>query len=59
MKTRFYLDGKRITKIKLQALIGKDRLSKHLHEAKETFKEDPYIENSWFVGYGMLKISFE
>lgn len=43
MRTKFYLDGKKITKKALQERIGEERLKRLVQEAKETFLEDPLI----------------
>lgn len=59
MKTRFYLDGKKTKRKAVKELIGEDRLKKMIAEAKETFFEDSYIENSFFLGSGTLTIEFE
>lgn len=59
MRTKFYLDGKKITKKALQERIGEERLKKLVQEAKETFMEDPLIENDFYLGRdGMLTIEF-
>ncbi|MEE1450915.1 MAG: hypothetical protein UF234_05810 [Oscillospiraceae bacterium] len=59
MKTKFYLDGKKITKKALQERIGEERLKRLIQEAKETFLEDPLIQNDFFLGReGMLTIEF-
>lgn len=59
MKTKFYLEGKKITKKALQERIGEERLNRLVQEAKETFLEDPLIENDFFLGSeGMLTIEF-
>ena len=59
MKTKFYLDGKKITKKALQERIGEERLKRLIQEAKETFLEDPLIQNDIFIGReGMLTIEF-
>lgn len=59
MRTKFYLDGKKITKKALQERIGEERLNKLVQEAKGTFLEDPLIENDFFLGSeGMLTIEF-
>lgn len=47
MRTKFYLDGKKITKKVLQERIGEERLKKLVQEAKETFLEDPLIQNDF------------
>lgn len=52
----FYLDGKRITKSQAEKRYGKDAVAKRAAEAKEVFAEDPNIENSWWMGNGMLTV---
>lgn len=57
MKTNFYLDGKKTTRKAVKELVGEERLKKM--DAKETFMNDPMIENSFFLGSnGMLTIKF-
>ena len=59
MRTKFYLDGKKITKKALQERIGEERLKRMMQEAKETFLEDPLIKNDFYLGReGMLTIEF-
>ena len=59
MRTKFYLDGKKITKKALQERIGEERLKRMMQEAKETFLEDPLIQNDFYLGReGMLTIEF-
>ena len=59
MRTKFYLDGKKITKKALQERIGEERLKWLVQEAKETFLEDPLIQNDFYLGReGMLTIEF-
>lgn len=59
MKTKFYLDGKKITKKALLERIGEEQLKRLIQEAKETFLEDPLIQNDFFLGReGMLTIEF-
>ena len=58
MKTTFYLNGKKTTRKAVKELIGEERLKKILEEAKETFLEDPLIQNDFFTGSGMLTIEF-
>lgn len=59
MRTKFYLNGKKITKKALQERIGEERLKRLVQEAKETFLEDPLIQNDFFLGReGMLTIEF-
>ena len=58
MTTKFYLDGKKITRKAVKELIGEERLKRILEEAKETFLEDPLVQNDFFIGSGMLTIEF-
>lgn len=59
MKTRFYLDGKKITKKAVKEMLGEERFNRILNEAKEVFREDPLVQNDFFIGNGMLSIEFE
>ena len=59
MKTKFYLNGKKITKKALQERIGEERLKRLVQEAKETFLEDPLTQNDFYLGRdGILTIEF-
>ncbi len=58
MKTTFYLDGKKTTRKAVKELVGEERLKRMLKEAKETFLEDPMVQNDFFIGSGMLTIKF-
>ena len=59
MRTKFYLDGKKITKKALQERIGEERLKRLVQEAKETFLEDPLVQNDFYLGReGMSTIEF-
>lgn len=59
MKMRFYLDGKKITKKAVKEMLGEECFSRILNEAKEVFREDPLVQNDFFIGNGMLSIDFE
>ena len=59
MKTIFYLAGKKTTRKAIKERVGEERLAKMLKEARETCKEDPLIENDFFIGCGMLTIAFD
>ena len=60
MKTTFYLDGKRISRKALKAMIGEERLNRMLRDAKESFMEDPRVQNDFYIGEGhMLTIKFD
>lgn len=59
MRTKFYLNGKKITKKALQERIGEERLKRLVQEAKETFLEDPLTQNDFYLGREeMLTIEF-
>ena len=59
MKTKFYLNGKKTTRKAIKEQVGEERLARMLKEAKETFFEDPLIQNDFFIGSGTLTIAFE
>lgn len=58
-RMKFYLNNKKITKKALVEMLGKERLDRLIAEAKQLYMEDPYIDNSVFIGNGLLKIEFE
>ena len=59
MKTTIYLNCKKVTRKYAAELLGKDTLDKHIREAAEGFRIDPYEEQSWYMGSaGMLTIEF-
>ena len=58
MKTTFYLNDKKTSRKALTDLLGADRLKKYIADAWDTFQEDPFIENSFWIGIGMLTIRF-
>lgn len=51
MKTKYYLKGKKITKKAAIELLGETRFKARMEEAKQTFKDDPNVENSWADGF--------
>ena len=59
MKTTYKLDNKRISKKALTEMIGENLVASITRNARCDFTEDPNIENSIWVGYGMLTIYFE
>ena len=59
MKTKFYLNGKKTTRKAIKEQLGEERLARMLKEAKETLLADPLTQNDFFIGNGMLTISFE
>ena len=58
MTTKLYLDGKKTTQKVVKKLIGEERLKRMLKDAKETFMEDPDVQNDFFLGRQMLTIEF-
>ena len=58
MKAEFYLDGKKISRKSIVEMVGKSRFEKMVMAAKETYTEDPLIENDFYIGKGMLTIKF-
>ena len=51
MKTKFYINGKKTTRKAIQEQLGADRLARML--------DDPQIQNDFFIGNGILTITFE
>lgn len=58
MKTSIYLNGKKVTKKLAAEKLGKDTLDRYIKEAAQGFREDPYEQQSWYTGSGMLTIEF-
>lgn len=60
MKTKFYINGKKTTRKAVKESIGAERLERMIKDAKKTYREDPLIQNDFFLGSnGMLTIEFE
>ena len=60
MKTVFYINGKKVTKKAVTEMVGAEPLKEYIKEAKERFMEDPYEQQSWFLGSkGMLTVEFK
>jgi hypothetical protein len=59
MKTVFYIDGKKVTKKFVKDLIGEQRLKEYISSAEQTYMQDPYIQNDFFLGTMMLTIEFK
>lgn len=60
MKTKFYLNSKKTNRKALKEAIGEERLKNLIEQAKETYREDPLVQNDFFLGRdGMLTIEFE
>lgn len=58
MRTIIELNGKKISKKAASEKFGKEELERMIQEAKEAFAEDPLEETSWWMGEGMLSITF-
>lgn len=58
MKTIIELDGRKISKKAASEKFGKEEMDRMIREAKKAFAEDPLEETSWWMGEGMLSITF-
>lgn len=58
MRTIIELNGKKISKKAASEKFGKEEMDRMIREAKEALAEDPLEETSWWVGEGMLSITF-
>lgn len=58
MRTIITLDGKKISKKTACEQFGKEDMEKRIKEAKQSFMTEPEEEISWWMGKGMLNISF-
>lgn len=58
MRTVLYLNGKKTTRKAIKELVGEKELKRILTAAKETFMDDPNIQNDFWLGMGMLTIEF-
>ena len=60
MKTVFYINGKKVSKKAVTEIVGTERIKGYIKEAKERFMEDPYEQQSWYLGSaGMLTVEFK
>lgn len=61
MKMKFSINGKSVTRKHVKELIGEERLARYVADAKETMREDPLIENDFWLGagIGMLTIQLD
>ena len=60
MKTVFYIDGKKVSKKTVTEMVGTERIKRYIKQAKEGFMDDPYEQQSYFLGSdGMLTIEFK
>ena len=55
---KLYLNGKKISQKEVKEMLGEERFKRMLKDAKDTFKEDPLIEISFFVDKGILVFEF-
>ena len=55
---KLYLNGKKISQKEVKEMLGEERFKRMLKDAKDTFKEDPLIEISFFVGKGIVVFEF-
>lgn len=58
MRTTYKLDNKRISQKALTELIGAKLVTRITKNAWCDFTKDPNIENSIWIGHGMLTIYF-
>lgn len=58
MRTIIELNGKKISKKAASEKFGKEEMDRMIREAKEAFAKDPLEEISWWMGVGMLSITF-
>lgn len=54
----YSLDGKKISKKAASEKFGKEEMDRMIREAKKAFAEDSLQEISWWMGEGMLSITF-
>ena len=61
MKMKFSINGKKVSRQKVVSIVGKERLDSMVKQAKETMREDPLIENDFYLGMsiGMLTIEMD
>ena len=52
------LAGKKISKKAASEKFGKEEMDRMIREAKKAFAEDSLQEISWWMGEGMLSITF-
>ncbi|HJI42664.1 MAG TPA: hypothetical protein OIL83_05190 [Veillonellaceae bacterium] len=58
MRTIIELNGRKISKKAASEKFRKEEMDRMIREAKEAFAEDPLEETSWWMGEGMLSITF-
>ena len=60
MRTLLYINGKKVSKKTVTEMVGTERTKRYIKEAKEGFMDDPYEQQSYFLGSdGMLTIEFK
>ena len=58
MKTKFYLNGKKITRKAALELVPESTLDRYIEAARHQYWEDPLVENSFMVHGGLMTIRF-
>lgn len=59
-KTVFYINGKKVSKKTVTEMVGTESTKNYIKQAKEGFMNDPYEQQSWFLGSkGILTIEFK
>ncbi len=53
---KFFVNGKKTTKKALVEKLGKEEVERLIKQAKETFYEDPYIDNTVWNRAGFVRI---
>lgn len=59
MRTKLYFNGKKTTKASVVSMIGKELFEKFLAESKKVHRDDPNVDNSYWLGNGILTIDFD
>lgn len=60
MKTVFYINDEKMSKKAVTEMIGTENIKRYMKDAKERFMNDPYEQQSWFLGSnGTLTIEFK
>jgi hypothetical protein len=59
MKTTLYLNGKKVTKKHMVECLGKERVDAYIKSAEQQYRQDPFVQNDFMIGGGVLTIQFE
>ena len=54
----FRLNGVKLSKTAVKALIGQKGYEQVVRESRETFLDDPFYNNTFNIGYGNLSVEF-